>query len=80
MGLDDARLTRRVWKEIYKRPVDPTRLLIRTSHGIIYVDGELRPIRGQHIDVKKEWEILEGILRHLAEVRDIAFHAKFIDI
>jgi len=73
-------LTRRVWKEIYKRPVDPTRLLIRTSHGVVYVDGELRAIRGQKIDMKKEWELLDSIIRRIIEVRDISFHAKIFDI
>lgn len=78
MGIEDARLTRRIWREIYKRSVDSSRLRVRSVHGVIYIDGELRRVRGLKLDLNKEWELIEDIIRRIREVRDVVAQVKLL--
>jgi len=73
----DARLTRIVRSEIIKRELDATRLEVKVIHAVVYMSGELRPIRGHTIDQKKEMEIIENIILRISGIRGLDNRVKW---
>lgn len=71
MSVEDSRLARDIRHEVVKRCVDSSRLDIRVYRGVVYLSGEVRPIRGQTVDLKKEMDILYRVLKTRGEVRDV---------
>lgn len=81
MRPDDATLTRRVRSEIIRRELNTMRLEVRVIHGVAYLGGELRPVRGQRIDdPKREMEIIENIIYGLSGIRGIDNRIKWIQL
>jgi hypothetical protein len=74
----DARLTRIVRSEIIKRELDTQRLEVKVIHAVIYLTGELRPVRGHDIDPKKEMEIIESILLKIPGIRGLDNRVKWV--
>ena len=73
----DAKLTRIVRSEIIRRELDTQRLEIKVIHGVIYMTGELRPVRGRKLDRTKEMEIIENILLRLPGIRGLDNRVKW---
>lgn len=71
MSLEDARMANTIRHEIVKRCIDSSRLEVRVCHGVVYLTGEVRPLRGQAIDLKKEMDILHTVLRGKPGIRDV---------
>lgn len=44
---------------------------IRASHGVVYVRGVIKPIRGGATDIKAECELIARVLRVKPEIRDV---------
>jgi hypothetical protein len=81
MRPDDAQLTRRVRSEFIRRELNTQKLEVKVIHGVAYLGGELRPVRGQVIpDYKKELEIIEGILYQIPGIRGIDNRIKWVEI
>lgn len=71
MSVEDARQTRMVQREISKRNLDITMMDIHVHHGVVYLRGSIRPLRGQNIDMKHEFNIISHILRGCPGIRDV---------
>ncbi|HOC31158.1 MAG: hypothetical protein GYA63_08640 [Armatimonadetes bacterium] len=71
MSLEDAQLTNSLRRECARRAMDISRLELRCIHGVVHLTGEVRTIRGQVCDLKKEMEILHHVLRAKPGVRDV---------
>jgi len=76
MTLEDTRLRRRVQKELAKRSIDSTRILVSTTHGVVELKGEIRPLRGVKFSLEDELEIIEQLLRRMHGVRDLKMQVK----
>ena len=71
MPVEDAQQTRMVQREISKRNIDITMMDIHVHHGVVYIRGTVRNLRGHDIDLKHEFQIIDHILRGRPGIRDI---------
>jgi osmotically-inducible protein OsmY len=71
MSVEDARMSNAIRHEIVKRAMDSSRLEVRVTHGVVYLSGEVRELRGGASDLRKEMDILHHVLRSKAGVTDV---------
>jgi osmotically-inducible protein OsmY len=71
MSVEDARMSMNIRHEIVKRAIDSSRLEVRVCHGVVYLSGEIRELRGGCLDLRKEMEILHHVLRGKPGIRDV---------
>ncbi len=71
MPAEDKEMTRMVQREIARRYVDTKGVDVKAIHGVVYLRGVVRPLRGVAVDVQQEIEIIERILRNKPGVRDV---------
>ncbi|HEY3268864.1 MAG TPA: hypothetical protein VGM37_18260 [Armatimonadota bacterium] len=71
MSVEDARMANTIRHEIVKRSIDASRIAVRVCHGVCYLSGEARPLRGQSSDLKKEMDILHHVLRGKPGIREV---------
>ncbi|HEY3412023.1 MAG TPA: BON domain-containing protein [Armatimonadota bacterium] len=57
--------------EIVKRAIDSSRLEVRVCHGIVYLSGEVRELRGGAEDLRKEMDILHQVIRGKPGIREV---------
>jgi hypothetical protein len=74
MGSSDAEMTKMVRSQIARRTIDSSMLNIRCSHGIVYLVGVIRTLRGHtEIDLNKEMEHISTSLRAKPGIREIVW-------
>ena len=74
MASSDAEMTKMVRSQIARRTIDSSMLNIRCSHGIVYLVGVIRTIRGHSdIDLNKEMEHISTALRAKPGIREIVW-------
>lgn len=71
MPSGDAHLTRQVQREISRRYIDTTRLDVKALHGVVYLRGSVTRLRGHDVDLKKELEVINRVLRGKQGIRDV---------
>jgi osmotically-inducible protein OsmY len=71
MPNEDAMMTRMVEREITRRMIDASRLSVKVLHGVVYLNGEIRGLRGYNTDLKEELDIIYKILRQRPGIRDV---------
>ena len=68
----DVRGTKAARAEFSKRGVDTTMADVRCMHGVLYIRGTIRPIRGAaYSDLKAEMELIARVLRQKQDIRDV---------
>jgi hypothetical protein len=78
MPAEDLHTTRRVMREIGKRnSVDYSLLAVRAIHGVVYVNGRVRPIRGQEVSLESEMAIIAQNIKRLPGVRDVVLEVDY---
>ena len=78
MPIEDKQATRRVEREIWKLPIDPTLVTVTVVNGVCYIGGRVRRMRtpeGRGVDLKKVMADLEDHLRKLPGIRDVVIDA-----
>jgi hypothetical protein len=61
-----------------RRGIDMTLADLRVTHGVVYIRGTVRAIRGSNIlDVRHEMEIIARVLRQKAEIRDVVLDCQY---
>jgi len=75
MPLEDVEMRRMVLREINKRHLDTSLMDVHVIHGVVYIRGMVRGIRGHNVDVKQELEIIRRILRQKPGIRDVVVDA-----
>lgn len=68
---EDLETARMVRKEFARRPIDTSLMTISIVHGVVYLRGSVKPMRGHTFDMKEELEILSKILRQRPGIRDV---------
>jgi len=64
-------MTRLVQREITRRYIDSTGLNVKAIHGVVYLRGYIRKLRGHDVDLEHELEIIDRVLRGRPGVRDV---------
>ncbi|MCS7064906.1 MAG: hypothetical protein NZL85_01385 [Fimbriimonadales bacterium] len=71
MPIEDVEQRRMVLREINKRRIDTSLMDVHVIHGVVYIRGVVRPLRGQPVDLNQELEIIRRILRQKPGIRDV---------
>lgn len=73
MAVEDAMLVRSLMRDLAKHPVDISELQLYVSHGVVYLKGKLKTIRGFHEDADLDEELVSicKVLRQRPGVRDV---------
>jgi hypothetical protein len=69
---EDVRGTKAARSEFGRRGIDVTYADIRCMHGVCYIRGTVKAIRGSNIpDIRAEMEKVGKILRSKPEIKDV---------
>jgi len=71
MPSEDATMTRLVQREVVRRYIDSSRLEVKAIHGVVYLRGSIRKLRGHDVDLKHELEVINRVLRGKPGIRDV---------
>lgn len=71
MPIEDVEMTRMVRREISRRYVDCTNVDVRVMHGVVYLRGFLKELRGHDSDLNQELEVILRILRQKPGIREV---------
>jgi hypothetical protein len=72
MGVEEAKLTRMIMREIGRHPLNISRLSVRASHGVVYLFGQVSKLRGhESMDLKEEMNTVYRCLRSKQEVKEV---------
>jgi osmotically-inducible protein OsmY len=71
MTLADTRMRREVQKELVKRDIESNLINVQVINSIVYLTGEMRAVRGMILDLRKEKDLIEEIIRGMKGVRDV---------
>jgi predicted TIM-barrel enzyme len=73
----DVETTKIVRREFNRRAIDTSMADIRVSHGVVYVRGTVKAMRGGSGDPRGEVELIARALRTRPEVRDVVIDCTF---
>jgi len=76
MTLADTRMRRDIQKELVKREIESNLINVSVINAVVYLDGELRAIRGAIMDCRREREIIEEVITRMKGVRDVVNNLK----
>lgn len=76
MTLADTRMRRDIRKELVKRDIESNYIVVQVINAVVYLEGEMRPVRGMNFDLRREREIIEEIVRRMKGVRDVVNNVK----
>ncbi len=76
MPAEDAATTRLVRREIVRRRIDDSQLHVNSMHGVVYIRGQVRSLRGEECDLEAEMNIIHRILRSRPGIRDVVFEVE----
>jgi len=78
MPVEDLAMTRRVQREFARRQtIDGSLINVRAIHGVVYVTGRVRSMRGGNVDLKHEMGIIALSIRKIAGVRDVVLELMY---
>lgn len=60
-----------VRREMARRPLDTSMVDVYVTHGVVYLRGTVRAMRGHDIDLQHEITILQTILKQKSGIRDV---------
>ena len=79
MNQSDVEVTRRVRSEITRRYVDSSMLEVSVAHGVVYLRGFLRPLRGHdEVELKHEAEVISQMLHRVPNIRQVVWEAELV--
>jgi osmotically-inducible protein OsmY len=76
MTLADTRMRRDVQKELVKRDIESNLINVQVINMTVYLTGEMRAVRGMTLDLRKEKDLIEEIIRAMKGVRDVVNQIK----
>ena len=71
MPVEDTAMRRQLMHEVAKRPIDYSLLDVHVVHGVVYLRGTVRKLRGYDADPEKEIETLCRIFRQKPGIREV---------
>ncbi|MCW5937907.1 MAG: hypothetical protein KIT11_11450 [Fimbriimonadaceae bacterium] len=73
----DVQATKALRSELGRRFVDTTQADVRVMHGVAYIRGVVKPIKGGNPDVKAALEMVAKSMRQKGLVRDVVIDCAF---
>lgn len=78
MPAEDAQMTRMVQREVTRRYIDASKLDVKAIHGVVYLRGSIKRLRGHDVDLKHELEVINRVLRGKPGIRDVVMDVSII--
>ena len=72
----DVQLTKLLRREMTRRMMDTGMTILRVTHGVAYINGVIRPLKGGPEDLRAELEIVGKILRQRG-IKDVVIDCTF---
>lgn len=69
--MTDAELVRTIRRELSRFSIDISETIVASTHGIVHLNGRVRPIRGHENDFNEEVTKVQRVLRQRPGVRDL---------
>lgn len=69
--MTDAEVVRLVRRELARFSIDTNETIVSSSHGIVHLNGRVRPIRGHEEVFSEELGKVHRVLRQRPGVRDV---------
>jgi hypothetical protein len=79
MPIEDKEVSRRILREIYKMPIDPTLVTVSCIGGVVYIGGRIRRARTPQtrgLDMKKIIEDIKEYIGKFPRVNDVIIDAQ----
>jgi hypothetical protein len=73
MQVEDVEMVRATRREMARHQLDVSMVTVSAHHGVIHLNGEVRPLRGHEPDFEQELHALHKCLRQRQGVRDVIF-------
>jgi len=73
MQVEDVEMVRATRREMARHQVDVSLVTVSVHHGVIHLNGEVRPLRGHEPEFEQELHALHKCLRQRQGVRDVIF-------
>lgn len=73
MTVVDSAMTREVYRDISKRPLDVSQLNVHVTHGVVQLQGRVEKLRGYYedIDLQQEMQMIIRLLKQKPGIRDV---------
>jgi len=71
MASDQKEMQLLVRRELARRPIDCSMVDVYVTHGVVYLRGTIRPVRGHDIDLQQEISILMSVLKQKQGIREV---------
>ena len=71
MPVEDAQMARMVHREISRRYIDSSKLDVKAIHGVVYLRGTIARLRGHDVDLRRELDVIDRVLRSKPGIRDV---------
>jgi hypothetical protein len=73
---DQKKMQLLVRREMARRPLDCGMVDVYVTHGIVYLRGTIRAVRGHDIDVMQEVHHLATVLKQKQGIRDVIIEVR----
>ena len=74
---EDVRVKKKLRSEFNKRMVDITGLDIQVMHGVVYLRGVLKPIKGGPENLRSEVDTIGKLLKSSTHIKDVVVDCAF---
>lgn len=73
MSVIDSAMTREIMRDISRRPLDTSQLAVHVMHGVVYMQGRIEKLGGEHqnVDLHEEINIIVRMLKLKPGIRDV---------
>ena len=75
--VDDIRNRKRIRSEFTKRLMDITAMDLQVLHGVVYLRGIVRPVKGGVADLKSEVALIAQIIKQAGLAKDVIIDCQF---
>ena len=69
--MTDPELVRTIRRELARFSIDISETIVASTHGVVHLNGRVRPIRGHENDFNEEVTKVQRVLRQRPGVRDV---------
>ena len=77
--MTDPELVRTIRRELSRFSIDISETIVACSHGVVHLNGRVRPIRGHENDFSEEVTKVQRVLRQRPGVRDLVIEWQLPD-
>ena len=73
----DVRARKKIRSRFIKRKIDITGMNLQVMHGVAYIRGVIKPIKGGPTDLQKEMEIISALIQRDGIVKAVVVDCAF---